>query len=237
MSATIERKKILCIDGDEPSLSQIKMTLAEEYFKVIPALNGKDGLMLFDACYPDAVIMDIQLPDIHGHSICKMMRKKSYIPIIIISTDTAEDDKIACFKLGADDFIAKPFYSRELLARIWNHLRRSSHAAPVKNPDEPVKIKIGQYQLDTANKQLKRQDGSVVPITPRESAILSLLAKNAGKIFQRNDIVQGLWGFNYEGNERTIDTHIWSLRQKIETDPVNPQHLLTARGFGYFLRP
>ncbi|MDW8069731.1 MAG: response regulator transcription factor [Anaerolineae bacterium] len=223
-------KTILLVE-DEPRMRQVVRAYLEQAgFRVIPVGDGPSALHAFRRERPDLIILDLMLPGMDGFEICRMLRRESGVPIIILTARVEEEDRVVGLELGADDYITKPFSPRELVARVRAVLRRAQgEVAP------PAVIRIGDLVIDLDRREV-RAGGREVHLTPTEFELLATMARHPGRVFTRLQLLEQVQGVAYEGYERTIDAHIKNLRQKIEPDPKNPQYVLTVYGVGYKLR-
>jgi DNA-binding response OmpR family regulator len=220
--------KILVIEDDPSILLGIRKNLEYDGHEVLIARDGEEGLtMAFDA-RPDLILLDIMLPHVNGFEICRSVRKhEPAVPIIILSAKDQEADKITGLSLGADDYITKPFSVRELVARVKAALRRSRALTGEEAP-----YLFGDVEVDYAGRVI-RVKGEPVECTPKEFDLLRFLIRNKGRVVSRDQILNKVWGYDYEGTPRTIDNFVQKLRIKVERDPVDPSHILTVRGIGY----
>lgn len=223
-------KNILVVD-DEPMILEVVCSLLESKgFHVFPAENGKKALELFDAQNFSLVLLDLMLPDISGEEVCNAIRKKSRIPIIMLTAKVDEEEVVEGLYLGADDYITKPFGLKELYARIEAVLRRT------ENDLVPLTVRNswgnGDLVIDF-EKNWVQKNGHILMLTPREWKILSALIKYPGKVFTREELIEIALKNDFEGYDRAIDSHIKNIRQKIEDDPKNPAYVLTVHGLGY----
>ena len=220
--------KILVIEDDPSILLGIRKNLEYEGHEVLIARDGEEGLtMAFDA-RPDLILLDIMLPHVNGFEICRSVRKhEPAVPILIISAKDQEADKITGLSLGADDYIAKPFSLRELMARVKTALRRTRALEGEEAP-----YRFGDVEVDYAGRVI-RVKGEPVECTPKEFDLLRFLVRNKGRVVSRDQILNKVWGYDYEGTPRTIDNFVQKLRTKVEKDPEAPEHILTVRGIGY----
>ena len=223
-------KKILVVDDEVKIVEVVKSYLENSGYSVVEAYNGKDALEKFDKVNPSLIVLDLMLPDISGEEICKTIRRKSRVPIIMLTAKIEEEDVLKGLDIGADDYIAKPFSPRQLIARIAAVLRRvDDEAVPLSrimtyNNDELI--------IDTLKYEVKKND-TILNLTPNEYKILMILIKYPSKAFTREELVCMVLGEDFDGFDRTIDTHIKNLRQKIENDPKTPKYILTVHGVGY----
>lgn len=223
--------KTILIADDEKKISEvIRAYLEAEGFRVLCAYGGAEALRLFDAYAPDLVVLDLMLPDISGEEVCAAIRRKSRVPIIMLTAKTAEEDIVHGLGLGADDYVTKPFSNRQLLARIGAALRRATdEAVPLAGR---VSFGGGDLVLNIVSHEVRKK-GETVPLTPSEYNILMTLAKYPGKTFTREELITFALEEGYEGCDRVIDTHIKNIRQKIEDDPKAPVYVVTVFGVGY----
>lgn len=222
-------EKILVVDDEVNLLRVIKDYLVLESYEVYTAERGNKAIELFHRIKPDFVILDLMLPDISGEEICKLIRKESGVPILMLTAKSSEDDKVTGLYIGADDYLTKPFSPRELVGRVRAILRRTKGNVQVTdilsfNKDDLV-IDIPAHVV--------KKGGEIVDLTPNEYKILLTLAQNPHKTFTRSQLVSLALGYDFEGYDRTVDTHIKNLRQKIEDDMKDPVYIVTVYGFGY----
>lgn len=222
--------KILVIEDELKIRQIIGAYLAKEGFEVLTASDGAQGLQLFKDDQPDLIILDLMLPVIPGEQILTYVRQSSEIPVIILSAKGAEDERIFGLNIGADDYLVKPFSPRELVARVNAHLRRiKSNLTPTTTS---FSYNGGKLRIDLARHEVYL-DNSPVNLTPTEFKVLKLLSQTPGQVFNRGQLVEQVQGYNYNGFDRTIDSHIKNLRQKIEFNPEEPTFILTVFGLGY----
>jgi len=223
-------KKILVVDDEYKIVEVVKSYLEKEGYTVCEAYNGEDALKQFERHQPSLVVLDIMLPDISGSEICRIIREKSRVPIIMLTARVEEEDILKGFHLGADDYITKPFSPKQLVARVNAVLRRASydpmpasHTLSFNNDD----LIIDNYKLEV------RKNHQVINLTPNEYKILITMAKFPSKTFTREELVYKAFGEDYDGYDRTVDAHIKNLRQKIEEDAKHPKYIITVHGVGY----
>lgn len=222
-------KKILIVE-DEPNIAEtVAYSLEKEGYKVSVANDGTSGLERILRDEPDLVILDLMLPGIDGLDICRQVRRKSDVPIIMLTAKEAEIDRVLGLEMGADDYITKPFSLRELVARVKTVLRRSDHAG---HATEDTAIRVGDLVIDLLGHEV-RKDGKKIDLSVKEYEVLKLLASNAGRVLSRDLLLDRIWGADFYGDQRTVDVHIRWLREKIEQDPGEPRYILTVRGTGY----
>jgi two-component system response regulator RegX3 len=202
--------------------------LSREGFDVVLAADGSEGMKQFDAKNPDLVLLDLMLPEVSGTEVCKYIRSKSNIPVIMLTAKDTEIDKVVGLELGADDYVTKPFSTRELLARIKAVLRRGGEF----EVDTIGTIELGPVRMDVERHALT-VDGNPVSIPLKEFELLEFLMRNSGRVLTRGQLMDRVWGSNYVGDGKTLDVHIKRIRSKIEPDPSNPVYLTTVRGLGY----
>ena len=224
--------KIAVIEDDRTLADLLKYNLSREGFSVTIAGNGNSGLELIRRDKPDAIIMDVMLPGMDGFELTRMLRKESTVPVLLLTARTDEIDKVLGLELGADDYLTKPFSMRELLARVKVMLRRGEMARQGAVAGEGSTIKLGDIALDPV-RHVITVGGSAVEVTPKEFDLLHFLMVNRGQVFSREGLLDRVWGYDYPGDTRTVDVHVRWLRQKIESDPSSPKHIITIRGVGY----
>jgi two-component system KDP operon response regulator KdpE len=223
---------VLVID-DEPEIQRAMRTyLAGLQFVVEGALTGKEGMDLVARWHPDVVILDLSLPDLDGLEVCRQLRTWSQVPIIVLSVRDSDADKVAALELGADDYLTKPFSSRELVARVRVALRHAAHGAGAA--DTEARFQTGGLVLDFERRHVT-VDGREVHLTPTEYDVLKYLAMNAGKVITHRTLLQAVWGPEYETEDHYLHVFIGQLRRKIEPVPARPRYLLTEPGIGYRL--
>ena len=220
--------KILVVDDERSILDLLEMILKREQFQVATASDGKSAMALFDSFNPDLVLLDLMLPDINGHDLCREMTNKRRVPIIMLTAKNDIVDKVLGLELGADDYITKPFDTRELVARIKAVLRRLER----NKADDRKVLSHLDLVVDLENRTVTKA-GKPVDLTLKEYELLELLIKNPKKVFGREELLQKIWGYDYMGDTRAVDFCVTRLRKKIEDDSSNPKHILTVYGFGY----
>jgi len=225
--------KILIVEDDQNLLATLKYNLLKESYDVITAIDGAQAIETARRERPELIVLDVMLPKLSGFEVCRILRKEMTVPILMLTAKTEEVDKIVGLEIGADDYMTKPFSMRELLARIRAMLRRSKMTEP-EPADEKTLLNINELEIDPARHRASLRE-TVLDLTPKEFDLLVFLAKNKGFVFNREQILEKVWGYDYAGDTRTVDVHIRWLRQKIETDPAHPRYLLTVRGAGYKL--
>jgi two-component system response regulator RegX3 len=219
-------KHILLIE-DEPGIAEpLVYQLEKASYSVVWSADGNEGLERFKADGADLVLLDLMLPGMSGEDVCREIRRNSDVPVIMLTAKDDEVDKVVGLEIGADDYVTKPFSTRELIARVKAVLRRGTGTSPT---DVFV---AGDIRLDPDRRELTVQ-GEAVHLAKKEFDLLELLMENSGRVVSRETLIDRVWGSDYFGDMRTLDVHIKRLRTKTETDPSHPEHLLTVRGIGY----
>ena len=224
------QKLILIIEDEQPIVDILKFNLVKDGYKVIEALDGEEGLRMALTKEPDLILLDVMLPGLDGFGVCRKVREKSSVPIIMLTAREEEVDKVLGLELGADDYMTKPFSVRELLARVKANLRRQS--TPETTGDI---LRMGNLTIDNSRYEVIK-DEKVIDLTLREFELVKFLAEQHGKIFSRETLLEKVWGYDYYGDVRTVDVTVRRLREKIEDDPANPAYIITKRGVGYYFR-
>ncbi len=236
MSSDRRAKKILIIE-DEKSISDIiKYNLEKEGYEITAAYDGGEGLARALATDFDLILLDVMLPVTDGFEVCKKVREKSNVPIIMLTAKEEEVDKVLGLELGADDYITKPFGMRELIARIKANIRRADQmGVETEKPSEIMQF--GGLELDLGRYEVKK-NGEALDLTLREFELFRFLAEREGRVFSREQLLEEVWGYEYYGDMRTVDVTVRRLREKLEDDPGDPKCILTRRGIGdYCKRP
>ena len=223
-------KTILIIEDEQPIVDIIKFNLQKEGYTILEAYDGADGLSLALGKSPDLILLDVMLPKMDGFEVCKKVREKSSVPIIMLTAREEEVDKVLGLELGADDYMTKPFSIRELSARIKANLRRTIIETPEQSENI---ITSGELTINTERYEVHKK-GKVIEITVREFELLKFLAMQPDKIFSRETLLSSVWGYEYYGDVRTVDVTVRRLREKIEDDPSTPKYIVTKRGVGYY---
>lgn len=222
-------KTILVVEDEQDIATIIDFNLKRSGFDTLMAYDGPTGLKLALENAPDLILLDVMLPGMDGFEICRRVREKSQVPIIMLTAREEESDKILGLELGADDYVTKPFSNRELIARIKANMRRFSAAeVPQEKTDAGVGLSISGE--DTA----AYKDGKPIDLSVREFDILSYLAAEPGRVVSREELMEKVWGFEYYGDLRAVDVAIRRLREKIEDEPAQPKYIITKRGLGYY---
>lgn len=218
---------IMVVEDEESFSDALSFMLRKEGFAVSVATTGPDALAQFEREPADLVLLDLMLPGMSGTDVCRTIRAKSRVPIIMVTAKDSELDKVLGLELGADDYVTKPFSSRELVARIRAVLRRN-----VEEFDDNPVVEAGPVRIDPDRHQVL-VNGQVVTMPLKEFDLLEYLVRNSGRVLTRGQLIDRIWGSDYVGDTKTLDVHVKRLRGKVEADPANPVHLLTVRGLGY----
>jgi two-component system, OmpR family, response regulator RegX3 len=219
--------RVLVVEDEESFSDALSYMLRREGFEVAVAGTGPDALSQFDRSGADLVLLDLMLPGLSGTEVCRALRQRSTVPVIMLTARDSEIDKVVGLELGADDYVTKPFSSRELVARIRAVLRRRGDLEA-----DPAALEAGPVRMDV-ERHVVTVNGGTVPMPLKEFDLLELLLRNAGRVLTRAQLIDRVWGADYVGDTKTLDVHVKRLRAKIEPDPSNPRHLVTVRGLGY----
>lgn len=232
---------ILVVEDEEAFIDALTVGLSREGFRVAVARDGAEGLARFDELQPDLVLLDLMLPRISGIDVCREIRSRSAVPIIMVTARSAEVDTVVGLEVGADDYVTKPYRIRELVARMRAVLRRTAQreadggVAPADGSGDA--IVVGDVSIDPARHEVTVR-GEPVQLPLKEFELLELLMANAGLVLSRDTLIERVWGHDYVGDTKTLDVHIKRLRAKLEPEPSNPTRIVTIRGLGYkFERP
>jgi len=221
---------ILLVEDEHGIAEPVIYNLKQDGYTVTHVDEGPIALEIFNEQPFDLIILDIMLPEISGLDICRSIRKKSNVPIIMVTAKDSEVDRVTGLEIGADDYVTKPFSVRELLSRVRAVLRRSTIT---ENLSDDV-VTSGNIEI-SLNKYEAKVDGNIIDLTPREFELLYALCENKGNLMSREQIFDEIWGYSFVGNTKTLDVHIQRIREKIEKDPREPKRLITVRGVGYKL--
>ena len=224
--------KVLVIEDEENLLEAVKYNLDREGYSAITATDGEEGLECARDASPDLIILDVMLPKLDGLEVCRILRRETNVPILMLTAKGEEVDRVVGLELGADDYVTKPFSMRELLARVRAMLRRSGMTSEAAPAASAALLKAGDIEIDLTG-HIARIGGTPLDLKPREFDLLALLVSNKGRAFTRDQILERLWGYDYIGDSRTVDVHIRWLREKIEAAPGSPRRIITIRGVGY----
>jgi two-component system response regulator RegX3 len=219
---------ILIVEDEDSFIDALVVGLKREGFLVHAARDGVTALEMFDSVHPDLVLLDVMLPRMSGLDVCREIRAKSRVPIIMVTAKGSEIDTVVGLEVGADDYVTKPFRLRELVARIRAALRR----VPQARPDVEDAFEVGELRLDAARHEVLLR-GEPIALPLKEFELLELLMANVGRVLTRDVIIDRVWGPYYVGDTKTLDVHIKRLRSKVEDDPSNPTRIKTIRGLGY----
>lgn len=223
--------RLLVVEDEESFSEALQFMLAREGFEVAVASTGPDALAEFDRHGADLVLLDVMLPGLSGTEVCRAIRARSTVPVIMLTAKDSEVDKVVGLELGADDYVTKPFSARELVARIRAVLRRGEQSEELL----PATLAAGPVRMDV-ERHVVSVDGREVRLPLKEFELLELLLRNAGRVLTRGQLIDRVWGSNYVGDTKTLDVHVKRLRAKLEPDPGQPQYLVTVRGLGYKLQ-
>ncbi|WAA09554.1 response regulator YycF [Fervidibacillus albus] len=228
-------KKILVVDDEKPIADILQFNLKKEGYDVYCAYDGEEALRKVEEIKPDLILLDIMLPERDGMEVCREVRKKYEMPIIMLTAKDSEIDKVLGLELGADDYVTKPFSTRELLARVKANIRRHKQVTQAVEQNESNEIAIGSLVIHPDAYMVSKR-GEKIELTHREFELLYYLAKHLGQVMTREHLLQTVWGYDYFGDVRTVDVTVRRLREKIEDNPSHPDWLVTRRGVGYYLK-
>ena len=224
---------VVLVVEDEPSFVEaLTIGLTREGFRVISVTDGFEAVQRFDEVQPDIVLLDVMLPRLSGIDVCRQLRKRSHVPIIMVTAKGAEIDTVVGLEVGADDYITKPYRMREVVARMRAVLRRSPNESGAASDLSPGSLAVGDVILDPDEHRVTI-DGEDVALPLKEFELLHLLLANAGRVLPRETLIDRVWGSDYVGDTKTLDVHIKRLRAKVEPNPTSPTRILTYRGLGY----
>jgi two-component system response regulator RegX3 len=223
---------VLVVEDESSFVEALRVGLAREGFRVEVATDGVQALDLFDVVQPDLVLLDVMLPRLSGIDVCRQLRKRSQVPIIMVTAKGAEIDTVVGLEVGADDYVAKPYRMRELVARMRAVLRRRGFDGDGGGELSAGALAVGDLSLDPDEHRVVL-DGNELPLPLKEFELLHLLMANAGRVLTREVLIDRVWGSDYVGDTKTLDVHVKRLRAKIEPDPANPSRITTIRGLGY----
>ncbi len=220
--------KILVVDDERPIAEILKYNLEREGFQVSVAYDGAEAIRKAEAVRPDLMILDLMLPKVDGLEVCRQVRRKSQVPILMLTAKGEETDKVLGLELGADDYVTKPFSPRELIARVKAILRRTKSVPPVADT-----LDFGELVIDASRYEVWKR-GQMISLTPREFELLRFMASRPQQVFSRDVLLAQVWGYEFSGDSRVVDVTIRRLREKIEDDASSPRYIQTKRGVGYF---
>jgi two-component system OmpR family response regulator len=227
--------KILVVEDDGTLRAMLEYNLNKEGYKVLSAADGLDAVEKARREKPELIILDVMLPKLDGLEVSRILRKEMIVPILMLTARADEIDKIIGLEVGADDYMTKPFSMRELLARVRAMLRRTQMVQDSTGPEGPglaTSVKSGEIEIDLSRHSVSIA-GRAVNLNPKEFDLLVFLVRNKGQVFNRDTLLAKVWGYDFAGDTRTVDVHVRWLREKMETNPEKPAHLITIRGVGY----
>ena len=230
MSSQVQQT-VMVVEDEEAFIDALVVGLQREGFNVEVARDGAEALSRFEKVNPDIVLLDVMLPKVSGTDVCREIRKKSQVPIIMVSAKGTEIDTVVGLEVGADDYIVKPYRIRELVARVRAALRRSAVGGESEH-DSATRVTVGDISIDP-DQHIVMVRGKLTKLPLKEFELLYVLMANAGRVLTRDTLIDRVWGSDYYGDTKTLDVHIKRLRSKIEVDPGNPVEILTIRGLGY----
>ncbi|BDS49424.1 response regulator transcription factor [Rhodoluna sp. KAS3] len=221
---------VLVVEDEQSLRDPLVYLLTKEGFEIVEAADGNEALEKFASNNIDLILLDLMLPGVNGNEVCRVIRQSSQVPIIMLTAKDTEIDKVVGLEIGADDYVTKPYSTRELLARMKAVLRRNSDAGEVVKAAGlleagPVRMDVDRHQVFV--------NGEKIAMPLKEFELLELLLENVNRVLTRGQIIDRVWGSNYFGDTKTLDVHVKRLRSKIEDDPARPAHILTVRGLGY----
>jgi two-component system response regulator RegX3 len=225
--------RILVVEDEESFSDPLSYLLRKEGFEVAVAETGPAALTEFDRAGADIVLLDLMLPELSGTEVCRRLRSRSQVPIIMITARDSEIDKVVGLELGADDYVTKPYSPRELVARVRAVLRRRMSEEPEANSGT---LAVGPVRMDV-DRHVVTVNGAPVQLPLKEFELLELLLRNAGRVLTRGQLIDRIWGVDYVGDTKTLDVHVKRLRSKVEPVPSSPRHIVTVRGLGYKFEP
>ncbi len=220
--------RILVVEDEESYSDPLSYLLRREGYEVAVTETGPDALTEFDKNGADLVLLDLMLPGLSGIDVCRALRQRSGVPVIMLTAKDSEIDKVVGLEIGADDYVTKPYSSRELLARIKAVLRRLADPEDL----QPPTLEAGPVRMDV-DRHTVTVRGAPASLPLKEFELLEMLLRNAGRVLTRMQLIDRVWGSDYVGDTKTLDVHVKRLRAKVETDPANPRHIVTVRGLGY----
>lgn len=230
----MNEKKILIVDDERPIVDILKFNLEREGFSTIAAYDGEEAINIALAVKPDLILLDLMLPKVDGFNVCKELRKSLVCPIIMLTAKEEVVDKIIGLELGADDYMTKPFSVREVIARIKANLRKHTLPDAEEEKNEKSKIKIKDMIIDP-ERYIAIIGNKTIDLTIKEFELLKMLSTAPNQVFTREQILRGVWGYDFYGDARTVDVTVRRLREKIEKNSADPQYVQTKRGMGYYV--
>jgi two-component system, OmpR family, response regulator RegX3 len=226
--------RVLVVEDEESFSDALSYMLRKEGFEVAVAATGTQALTEFDRTGADIVLLDLMLPEMSGTEVCRQMRQRWHVPIIMVTARDSEIDKVVGLEIGADDYVTKPYSPRELVARIRAVLRRQ--VGDASGELSPATLAAGPVRMDV-DRHVVTVNGGSVQLPLKEFEVLELLLRNAGRVLTRGQLIDRVWGADYVGDTKTLDVHVKRLRSKIEPEPSTPRHIVTVRGLGYRFEP
>ena len=223
--------RVLVVEDEESFSDALSYMLKREGFETAVAATGPDALAEFDRGGADIVLLDLMLPGLSGTEVCRQLRSRSAVPIIMLTAKDSEIDKVVGLELGADDYVTKPYSARELIARVRAVLRRGGEGG-AEADGSPGVLEAGPVRMDV-ERHVVAVNGADVPLPLKEFDLLEYLLRNVGRVLTRGQLIDRVWGADYVGDTKTLDVHVKRLRSKVELDPSTPKHLVTVRGLGY----
>ena len=220
---------VLVVEDEESFVEALNVGLAREGFRVVVARDGADAIDMFDAVRPDVVLLDVMLPKVSGIDVCRELRKRSRVPILMVTAKGSEIDTVVGLEVGADDYITKPYRIRELVARMRAVMRRAGDRVDDLTADA---MQVGDVALDPEKHEVYIR-GELTSLPLKEFELLHVLLANAGRVMTREQLIDRVWGSDYVGDTKTLDVHVKRLRAKVEPDPTHPERIVTIRGLGY----
>ncbi len=222
--------RVLIVEDEESFADPLAFLLRKEGFTAAVASTGQQALEEFDRNGADIVLLDLMLPGMSGTDVCKALRQRSTVPVIMVTARDSEIDKVVGLEIGADDYVTKPYSARELIARVRAVLRRGGESGDGELL--PQVLAAGPVRMDV-ERHVVTVDGAEIPLPLKEFDLLEYLLRNVGRVLTRGQLIDRVWGADYVGDTKTLDVHVKRLRSKIEPDPASPRHLVTVRGLGY----
>ncbi|GAB3495534.1 MULTISPECIES: response regulator transcription factor [Amycolatopsis] len=224
--------RVLIVEDEESFADPLAFLLRKEGFTAAVAATGQEALEEFDRNGADIVLLDLMLPGMSGTDVCKQLRQRAAVPVIMVTARDSEIDKVVGLELGADDYVTKPYSARELIARVRAVLRRGGEPGSEGAELAPLVLAAGPVRMDV-ERHVVTVDGGEVSLPLKEFDLLEYLLRNVGRVLTRGQLIDRVWGADYVGDTKTLDVHVKRLRSKIEPDPGSPRHLVTVRGLGY----
>jgi two-component system response regulator RegX3 len=225
--------RVLVVEDEESYRDALAYMLRKEGFDVVEAADGTEGLAAYDKGGADIVLLDLMMPGVPGTEVCRQLRQRGPVPVIMVTARDSEIDKVVGLELGADDYVTKPYSARELIARVRAVLRRGGEPA---DDGTPGVLAAGPVRMDV-ERHVVSVNGTVVALPLKEFDLLEYLLRNAGRVLTRGQLIDRVWGADYVGDTKTLDVHVKRLRSKVEPEPSAPRYIVTVRGLGYKFEP